>query len=536
MIARFALAALLVTGGCSFEQLTRRDGVELVPESLAITAQPGEAIVAAPLLRPPAVAVRNLDDEPLRDTTLVVRVTSSEGSDILTGAEARVNADGVAVFTALRIVGRVSPSPMRRLTFTLVDHPKVGPVISAELPLVVGTPRIIDAVSALSQTGKTMESVAAPPTVLVRDIAGNPVAVAAVRFRVLEGVSWVRDTAVRTDTAGKATAGAWTPGVAGTHRVRAVLADGGETSAPVIFAATVAATMGKAWLHVRGAPTTQVLTLLDRTTGFSTRQVVPQDSILVDLPLGTYEVTGDSISVVDGVARVWFPDSVAHVVVAATGAPQRAIVSYREYVWWKVAVRGVPDTLGATHSVIRLDPIGIAAPPVRVTVPIRRVAPGARGGDTLVTRIPIGSYRVRPEPVMTTLARFDGVAEVPGGCYADANYVLEADARAAAPWYAITTPVCYAVQTARLIVSITGLPDGRVVRLALAGPGGRNATLDAVAARWTSTLPLEPGTWTISAPPVVVNGTTHLPQPASIVFPLNAAIHGSVLTIQYAPQ
>jgi adhesin/invasin len=122
--------------------------------------------------------------------------------------------------------------------------------------------------SAVAQTGVAGTAVAARPSVIVRDLAGNPVPGVAVTFTATGGGGTVVGSPATTDAAGVATVTSWTLGAAaGTNTVVAsaqglpsvtFLATGGAGAAASVFSISVASQVGVQGTNVASRPTVRV--------------------------------------------------------------------------------------------------------------------------------------------------------------------------------------------------------------------------------------------------------------------------------------
>ena len=94
---------------------------------------------------------------------------------------------------------------------------------------------------------------------------------------------------------------------------------------------------------------------------------------------------------------------------------------------------------------------------------------------------------------------------------------------------ATANPIAYAVASARLTVTVIGLPNGTPASVTVTGPGGFSRVLSAT----TLLELLEPGSYTISATDVQVAATTYRPGTRILRVDLTASITPAVTTVAY---
>src|SRR5207237_1043533 len=128
----------------------------------------------------------------------------------------------------------------------------------------------IAANSATSQSATAGTAVSTPPSVIVKDANGNPVAQVAVTFAVAPGNGTITGASQTTNASGVATVGSWTlSATAGSNSLTA--SSGSLTGSPVTFTAT--GTAGAAATIAANSPTSQ-----SATAGTS---VSPRPSVIV---------------------------------------------------------------------------------------------------------------------------------------------------------------------------------------------------------------------------------------------------------------
>src|SRR5947209_10312717 len=136
------------------------------------------------------------------------------------------------MFTTLVITGLVGP---RTLSFTATG---LTGVTSGGVTVTAGTATQVAVNAGNTQTATVGTAVLIPPSVIVKDASGNPVAGVAVTFAVATGGGTVSPTtAVLTNVSGIAAVTSWTLGTAaGPHTLTATAT--GLTGSPVTFTAT----------------------------------------------------------------------------------------------------------------------------------------------------------------------------------------------------------------------------------------------------------------------------------------------------------
>jgi glucose/arabinose dehydrogenase len=164
-----------------------------------------------------------------------------------------------------------------------------------------------------------------------------------------------------------------------------------------------------------------------------------------------------------------------------------------------VAIGGLPA--GVSPSVTVTGPNGYS-----ITV----------ASSSTLTALRPGSYTIVASSVTTGGARY---AASP----ATQTVVVSSGALATAG------SITYAVATARLAVTILGLPGGTPAGVSVAGPNGYSRTVNA-----TEQIDLlEPGTYTIAAADVQATGKTYRPAPATQTLTLTASVTSTLVTVAY---
>lgn len=93
-------------------------------------------------------------------------------------------------------------------------------------------------------------------------------------------------------------------------------------------------------------------------------------------------------------------------------------------------------------------------------------------------------------------------------------------------------PVAYALSTGAIAVSVSGLPQGTNGTVVVTGPNSFSQTATAT----TTLTNLTPGTYTISASSVTVNGTTYAPSPATRTVTVTASLVAQAASVAYTSQ
>ncbi|HEU4828369.1 MAG TPA: leishmanolysin-related zinc metalloendopeptidase [Gemmatimonadales bacterium] len=190
---------------------------ETAASSIAIMdAPPASARSGVPFDAAPKVRLADVNGAAVRAAG--VEITASvDGGTIAGAATATTGADGTALFTGLAVT---SAAGTRTISFS---SPGLA-TAHHQLVITAGLPATIAASSASTQSGLAGREVALPPSVLVADGAGNPVAGALVAFAITAGNGTLTSASVATSAAGIATVGSWTLGVSpGANTVRATL-------------------------------------------------------------------------------------------------------------------------------------------------------------------------------------------------------------------------------------------------------------------------------------------------------------------------
>ena len=203
---------------------------------LAMGTQPSASAVngvAFPVQ--PSVQLRDAANNPVAQSGIVVTAALQGGGTLGGTVTATTNGSGLATFTNLSITGLVGA---RTLQFT---SGSLSPVTSGTITLAAGAATQILVNAGNGQSATVNTAVLTPPSVVVRDVSGNPVSGVSVTFAVVSGGgSVVPVTPATTNASGIASLTSWTLGtVAGANSVTAT--SGTLVGSPVTFTATATA-------------------------------------------------------------------------------------------------------------------------------------------------------------------------------------------------------------------------------------------------------------------------------------------------------
>ena len=211
---------LSVSAGGQSTQITATAGSPRIA-SLAVNAgnnQTGGTSTALPTA--PSVVTRNATGAPVAGVTVFFTILSGGGS--VAQPSAVSNAQGIASAGAWTLGST---------TGTQLLSAQVAQAGVTNNPLVFtatatgGAPASVAAISSTQQTTPVSSLVASPPSVIVRDAAGNAVANVSVVFAVTSGGGQLTGATQTTNAQGVATVGSWRVGAAtGTNTVTATVA------------------------------------------------------------------------------------------------------------------------------------------------------------------------------------------------------------------------------------------------------------------------------------------------------------------------
>ena len=202
--------------------------------AVAFVQEPSAVVAGAAITPSPSVRVQdgagNLVTTPAQ--TVVLSISTNPGGATLSGTTSVATVSGLATFPGLSLNRSGTGYRLRAVVGALV------PDTSTAFNVTAAGATTIAANSVTTQSDTAGLPVATPPSVLVTDVNGNPVAGVAVTFAVTGGGGTILPvTPVSTNAAGVATLTSWTLGnTAGANTVTA--AGAGLTPASITFNAT----------------------------------------------------------------------------------------------------------------------------------------------------------------------------------------------------------------------------------------------------------------------------------------------------------
>src|SRR5438552_13484563 len=186
---------------------------------------------AVPLAQQPVVQLQDANGNPVSQTGVVVTATVSPTGATASNATATTAGNGAATFSGLTLSGAVGS-----YTLSFGGGTGLTPASSAAIALSPGAAATI-ARNAGGESAPVGTAVTPPPSVIVKDASGNPVAGVTVNFAVQPGSGTVTPPTATTGADGIAAATSWTLGpTAGTNTLTAT--SGTLAGSPVTFPAT----------------------------------------------------------------------------------------------------------------------------------------------------------------------------------------------------------------------------------------------------------------------------------------------------------
>src|SRR5947199_4142279 len=158
-------------------------------------------------------------------------ILASGPGGTLANASATTTGSGAASFSGLTLSGTVGSYTLR------FEDTNLTPATSSAIALSAGAATTIAENGGNGQSATVGTAVATPPSVLVRDGAGNPVADVTVTFTVTSGGGTVSPTSGATNGSGIAAVTSWTLGTTPGNSTLTATARG-RTGSPVTFVAT----------------------------------------------------------------------------------------------------------------------------------------------------------------------------------------------------------------------------------------------------------------------------------------------------------
>src|SRR5438552_6137805 len=214
---------------------------------------------AVPLAQQPVVQLQDANGNPVSQTGVVVTATVSPTGATASNATATTAGNGAATFSGLTLSGAVGS-----YTLSFGGGTGLTPASSAAIALSPGAAATI-ARNAGGESAPVGTAVTPPPSVIVKDASGNPVAGVTVNFAVQPGSGTGTPPKATTGAHGSAAATSWTLGpTAGTNTLTAT--SGTLAGSPVTFTATGTA----------GAANKLALTTAPSSTAQSGATLAPQ--------------------------------------------------------------------------------------------------------------------------------------------------------------------------------------------------------------------------------------------------------------------
>ena len=282
-----------------------------------------------------------------------------------------------------------------------------------------------------------------------------------------------------------------------TTRTVSVTASAVAAAAPVSYAAQSAPT-GSLVLTVSGLGTGVAADLL--VTGpNSYSQAVTASGTLSNLTAGTYTITARNVRTALG---TYGSTPASRDVSVPSGGSASASVAYAALpALVDIPVSGLP---------------GGAAASITVTPPV--AAAFAVTASTSVNPAATGRWRLAASNVFN-----GGNTYTPSPASYDQT-VLAGDT--------LRFPVAYALSTGSIAVSVGGLPGAANGSVTVTGPGAFSQVVTAT----TTLTNLAPGTYTVTAAPVVVSGITYTPSPTSRSVTVTASLVAAAAAVTYTSQ
>src|SRR5204863_227128 len=199
---------------------------------------------------PPSVIVKDANGNPVGG--VAVTFTPAAGSGSVTGGTQTTNGSGIATVGSWTLSATAGSN-----TLTATSGSLTGSPVTFTATGTAGAAATIAANSPTSQSATAGTAVTSPPSVIVKDANGNPVAQVAVTFAVAPGNGTITGASQTTNASGVATVGSWTlSATAGPNTLTATST--GLSGSPVTFTAT--GTAGTAATIAANSPTSQSAT------------------------------------------------------------------------------------------------------------------------------------------------------------------------------------------------------------------------------------------------------------------------------------
>src|SRR5207253_3030090 len=152
---------------------------------------------------PPTVVVKGAGGDPVAQVAVTFAVAPGNGT--ITGASQTTNASGVATVGSWTLSATAGSNTLTASSGTLSGSP-----VTFTATGTAGAAATIAANSATGQSAAAGTAVTSPPSVIVKDANGNPVAEVAVTFTPAAGSGSVTGGTQTTNGSGIATVGSWT--------------------------------------------------------------------------------------------------------------------------------------------------------------------------------------------------------------------------------------------------------------------------------------------------------------------------------------
>src|SRR5207253_2990878 len=174
--------------------------------------------------------VKDANGNPVAQVAVTFAVAPGNGT--ITGASQTTNASGVATVGSWTLSATAGPNALTATSGSLSGSP-----VTFTATGTAGAAATIAATSHASKWAAAGTAVGSPPSVLVKDANGNPVAGVAVTFAVAPGNGTITAGSQTTNASGVATVGSWTLSpTAGQNTL--TISSGTLSGSPVTFTAT----------------------------------------------------------------------------------------------------------------------------------------------------------------------------------------------------------------------------------------------------------------------------------------------------------
>lgn len=319
------------------------------------TAVAGSSVTIAPSVR-----ITDAGGNPVANVAVTFAVASGGGS--IQGGNAKTNSLGIASVTRWTLGTTAGAN-----TLTATSAGLTGSPVTFTATGVAGAAARMQMYAGNGQTVHVGTPVTIPPSVLVTDANGNPVAGVAVTFAAAPGSGTITGANATTDASGIAAVGSWTLGpVAGANRLTATRS--GLTGSPVTFTAT----------GLTGSPVSIVVNGGDGQSATVGTAVATDPSVLVQ------DVYGNPVQGVAVTFAVGSGGGSASGVSTFTGAAGVATVGS-----WTLGTAAGANTLTATSPGLTGSPVtftatGVAGGASRYVVTASSYSP-AIGSPVVVT-------------------------------------------------------------------------------------------------------------------------------------------------------